>query len=132
MRLTSGPHPRDQGASSKVVGLGAPICVWIQFEACEAHALTSAIIDELALYLVRKDAHEATRVDVTGGEDGWDAHIAELRRMGADVERARASTRTRFEVVWPTLLAHEVLRRVMTHAERVPQVDGETDRKSVV
>jgi hypothetical protein len=114
-------HPRGGNVTPpKVVGLGAPISVWIYFEVSEIPALDDAIRDELARHAARPD--------------GWNDHIAELRRMLADVEQARATRCAgRFDVVWPTMLAHRVVHGAVSHAQRRADtaVTGQPDEQAV-
>jgi hypothetical protein len=52
-------HRPDLGGDSsppKVLGLGAPISVWIYFEVVEIPALVDAIDDEIAGYTTRSPA----------------------------------------------------------------------------
>jgi hypothetical protein len=96
-------------APAKVVGLGAPISVWIHLDLIEIPALTAAIRDELVRY---SDGGS------TAGE--WTDHTNELQRMLADVEQAENRRATgRFDVVWPTVLAHAVIGRAVAHAQRL-------------
>ena len=100
--------PADNSAPPKVVGLGAPISVWIYFDVIEIPAVAAAIAEELDRYSDRGNAN---------GE--WADHADELRSMLADIELASASRVTgRFDVVWPTVLAHSVLRGAVAHAQR--------------
>ena len=96
------------GVPPKVVGLGAPISVWIYFDVIEIPAVAAAIADELARY---SDPRE------TNGD--WADHAHELRSMRADIELASASrVAGRFGVTWPTALAHPVVRDAVAHAQR--------------
>lgn len=104
----------------KVVGMGAPISVWIYFEVSEIPALIDAIGDERARYRHEPQIGGPTvepepRVDPAA----WRDHVGELERMLGDLEQA-AKTRThgRFDVLWPTALANGVLRGAIGHAER--------------
>jgi len=58
---------------------------------------------------------QAAGVDPTD----WRYHVGELQRMLGDVERA-AETRVhgRFDVLWPTVMAHGVVHGAIGHAER--------------
>jgi hypothetical protein len=95
---------RKPAARSKVVGLGAPISVRIVLESAEIPVLFAAIDAEVARYAGR------------GGNGGpWDDQIGELVRMRAELDGADASEHV---VVWPTALAHEVVRKAVELAER--------------
>lgn len=111
---------REGAAPAKVVGLGAPISVWIYFEVSEIPALEAAIVDELARHGVAA-ATTSYAAEPKPGVDpaDWADQIAELRRMQADLAQACSSrSKGRFDVVWPTALAHGVVHRSVAHAER--------------
>jgi hypothetical protein len=93
----------------KVLGLGAPISVQIAVEATEIPALIEAIEDELAHY-----AHRARSRDEDG--EGWSDHVDELRRMRAELQGAAAAGEASFDVVWPTVLAYDVVHGAVRHA----------------
>ena len=97
----------------KAIGLGAPTSMWIYFEIVEIPALIDAIGDELARHggAARIDGRT---VEPEAGVDprDWRYHVGELQRMLGDVEQA-AETRVhgRFDVLWPTVMAHGVVAR---------------------
>lgn len=124
------------GASTtppKVIGLGAPISVWIYFEISEIPALLDAIGDELARHGCSAQTNGRT-VEPKSGVDpaDWRYQTGELRRMLGDVEQA-AQTRAHgcFDVLWPTVLTHGVLHRATGHAERRVAEAADTDRAAV-
>lgn len=115
-------HPRGlsgNAAPPKVVGLGAPISVWIYFDVSEIPALVDAIDDELARYgaSAQRDGRPA-RLQTGRDPSNWSNHIGELHRMLADVQRAAATTTRRFDVVWRTVMAHAIVHGAVRHAER--------------
>lgn len=102
-------------ATPKVIGLGAPISVRISFEIAEIPALIDAIDDQLGRYGAPPQRNgRGPAPDPHAAE--WSDHIGELRRMRAHVEHARQPER--FDVVWPTVLAHDVVHGAIGHAER--------------
>ncbi len=111
MTMSSRPSMTGAGENRmppKVVGLGAPISVWIYFDVSETRALAAAIGDELTRYGDRRE---------------WVDQTNELGRMLADIEQTRARRAAgRFDVVWPTVLAHAVVRGAVGHARRL--LDG--------
>ena len=105
------PDPGSDGSPSKVLGLGAPISVWIYFEVVEIPALVDAIDDEIAGYNARGPAN--------GSGPAWSDHIGELRRMRAELTAAQAARSAgRVDVIWPTVLAHGVVHGAARHAQR--------------
>jgi hypothetical protein len=97
----------------KVVGFGRPASVAINFHPCEAPTLIEAVEEELADYERRSSE-----------EGGWDDHIGELRAMLDDI--AARPPRREFRVIWPTVLAHDVVHRAVTIAmEGVHALSGE-------
>jgi hypothetical protein len=108
-------------AAPKAIGLGAPTSMRIFFERCEIPALIDAIAEVLARHggAVRVDGRT---VEPEDGVDprGWRVHVGELYRMLGDVEDAaadRAWRYDRFDVLWPTVLALDVVRGAVAHAE---------------
>jgi hypothetical protein len=104
----------------KAIGMGAPTSMWIYFEIAEIPALLDAIADELARYggAARIDGRT---IEPEAGVDPRDRryHVGELQRMLGDVEHA-ADTRAhgRFDVLWPTVMAHGVVHAAVRHADR--------------
>jgi hypothetical protein len=111
----------------KVIGLGAPTSVWIYFEIAEIPALIDAIGDEFARHGGSAQIHGRT-VEPRAGVDptDWRYHVGELQRMLGDVEQA-AETRVhgRFDVLWPTVMAHGVVHGAVGHAERRATAAGD-------
>jgi hypothetical protein len=95
-----------------VLGLGAPISVWIYFEVVEIPALVDAIDDEIAGYSARGQAN--------GSGPACSDHVGELRRMRAELTAAQAAHKSagRVAVIWPTVLAHGVVHGAARHAQR--------------
>jgi hypothetical protein len=123
-------------ATPKVIGLGAPISVRISFEIAEIPALIDAIDDQLGRYGAppqRNDRGRGPARDPHAVE--WSDHIGELRRMRAHMEHAAAHGPERFDVVWPTVLAHDVVHGAVGHAERcaaaADAVDGAAARDAL-
>jgi hypothetical protein len=110
----------EAGTPLKVVGLGAPISVRIAFEISEIPALLDAIDEQLGRYgaaVQRNGRGGATPADVDPAD--WSDHIGELRRMRADVEQAKeVRGAERVVVMWPTVLAHDVVHVAVRHAQR--------------
>lgn len=105
-------HPAQNGLPPKVVGLGGPISVWIYLNMIEIPALAAAIADELARYEQRPG-------ECAAPPDDRAAHAATLRSMLADLDEAKATRTTgRFDVVWPTALAHVAVRGAVARAGR--------------
>jgi len=112
----------------KVVGLGAPVSVRIRLEACEVQLIADALLEQIVI-------DETTQAEARAGLIGEDPHdqarrdrLDELRRMLKEIERERGGPPEAFEVVWPTVLAHDVLqgafgqaaerlRETLTHRE---------------
>jgi hypothetical protein len=102
-----------------VVGLGCPVSVWIRFEACEIPALLDAINDALDNYRASQRARRRSRRAASEAPPDWRVHIAELRRMHGDVQASRsADGRGSFDVLWPTVIAYEVIHGAVRRAER--------------
>lgn len=104
----------------KVIGLGTPISVWIYFEVSEIPALLDAIGDELARRGCSAQINGRT-VEPKAGVDpaAWRYQIDELQRMLGDVEGATSKySHRRFDVLWPTVMAHGVVHGALAHAER--------------
>lgn len=115
----------------KAIGMGAPTSMWIYFEIVEIPALLDAIGDELARHGGAARIDGRTVEPEAGVEPrDWRYHAGELQRMLGDVEHA-AETRAhgRFDVLWPTVMAHGVVRRAVAHAERRAAAAG-TDELS--
>jgi hypothetical protein len=96
-----------QHGACKVVGLGAPVSVRIRFDACEL----PIVKDALAVLIAADDALQpSVAAAVDSSSRATDDQRAELRRMldalGGD-DRAQVEAH---EVVWPTSLAHGVVR----------------------
>jgi len=116
---------RARGAASatppKVIGLGAPTSVWIYFEIAEIPALIDAIGDVALARHGGSAQIDGRTVEPEAGVDptDWRYHVGELQRMLGDVEHA-AETRVhgRFDVLWPTVMAHGVVHDAVGHAER--------------
>lgn len=73
----------------KVIGMGAPISVWIYFEVSEIPALLDALGDELARHGCPAPINGRTvepKTDVDPAD--WRYHVGELQRMLGDVEGA--------------------------------------------
>jgi hypothetical protein len=121
-RIRGAGHRPRAGAGGpppeKVIGLGAPTSVWILFELPEVPALLDAIGDELGRYGCGPDRTETAKNDAD--PTGWQYHVAELHRMLGDLEGALEPDylSDRVDVLWPTVLAHEVLQAAVSHAER--------------
>lgn len=109
----------------KVIGLGAPISVWIYFEVSEIPAVLDAIRDQLAEYAERPAPNGTRPADDGDAPGAWSDHIGELEQMLAAVERAQAThAHGRFDVVWPTMLAHGVVHGAVGHARRRAAADA--------
>jgi hypothetical protein len=101
---------------AKVVGLGAPICVRIRFEACEA----AVVIDELRAEIIAHETSEADARTAIGdsppGDQSRRDRLGELRRMLGQIERDGEPPPAAFEVLWPAALAIDVLRGALREA----------------
>jgi len=120
--MASEKRPRAAASATppKVIGLGAPTSVWIYFEMAEIPALIDAIGDQLARHGGAAQIDGRTVEPEAGvNPTDWRYHVGELQRMLGDVEHA-AETRAhgRFDVLWPTVMAHGVVHGAAGHAER--------------
>ena len=112
--------PGTRVTPPKVIGLGARISVWIDFDVAEIPALLDALGDELARHggsaRINVRAIEPAP-DVDPGD--WRDHLVELRKMLDNVDRgATMRAHGRFDVLWPTVLARGVVHGAVGHAER--------------
>jgi len=104
----------------KVIGMGAPISVWIYFARLEIPALLDALGDELARHGCAAQINGRS-VEPRSGVDpaDWRYQVSELQRMLGDVKAATPKyPRSRFDVLWPTVMAHGVVHGAIAHAER--------------
>jgi hypothetical protein len=109
------PHAADPRVM-KVVGLGAPVSVRIRFDACEADLIADELREQISVY---ETTEAEARAGVIGEQPDDEARrdlLWEFRRMLALVERDAGVPSEPFEVVWPTVLAYQVLRGVLGHA----------------
>ena len=112
--------PATRVTPPKVIGLGAPISVRIDFDPAEIPALLDALGDELARHGGSARINGRT-IESTPGVDpaDWREHLGELHTMLDDVQRAAGMrTHGRFDVLWPTAVARGVLHGAVGHAER--------------
>jgi hypothetical protein len=107
-------------APPKVIGVGAPISVWISFEALEIPALAAAIGDQLTNHGASPQSCGHAGRPPADAEPRSNDHIAQLQRMLADLEHADAilTPPGRFDVVWRTALARHVVHGAVSHAKR--------------
>jgi len=100
----------------KVVGLGAPVSVQIRFQACEA----DVIADELRTQIdVCETADAEARAGVTNERPDDEAcrdQLREFHQMLNEIERDGDVPADPLEVIWPTVLAHDVLRGALGEA----------------
>jgi hypothetical protein len=129
---TDHPRVRAHVMPPKVIGMGAPVSVWIYFEVREIPALAEAIGDELARRgcAPATDGHTQPETDVDSADRGEQIDL--LRQMLADLERADAiwTTRGRFDVVWRTALARDVIHGAVAHAKRRADNAAAGDRRA--
>jgi hypothetical protein len=104
----------------KVAGLGAPVSVQIRFEACEGDVIADELREQIT---VDETAEAEARASVTSerpDDDCRRARLGEFRQMLDEIERDGGRPTEPFEVVWPTVLAYEVLRGALdVAAERL-------------
>jgi hypothetical protein len=85
-------HPRGPNRNAlpaKVVGLGAPISVWIYVEVYEISALTEATGEQLARFGASPQTTGCAAPSPANGEPPQSSdHVAELQCMLADLQRA--------------------------------------------
>ena len=100
----------------KVVGLGAPVSVRICFDACEAEVIAAELREQIIVYETTEAEARAGVIREPPDDDGRRDLLCEFRRMLTLVERDRDVPSETFEVVWPTVLAYQVLRGALGHA----------------
>jgi hypothetical protein len=116
----------------KVVGLGAPVSVRIRFQACEADVIASELGEQI---LVEERTEAEARAGLIGEEpdDEIRNRLGEFRRMLDDIQRAGGAPGEPFEVVWATVLAHEVLRGALGQAtERLDDALNDLDNTAAI
>jgi hypothetical protein len=100
----------------KVAGLGAPVSVQIRFQASEG----AVIADELRVQInvcetAQTEAKTGVTSDMPDDECLGDRH-REFRQMLNEIESDRDVPTEPFEVIWPTVLAYDVLRGALGEA----------------
>jgi hypothetical protein len=117
----------------KVAGLGAPVSVQIRFQACEA----DVIADELRTQIdVCETAEAEARAGVTSekpDDEGRRDQLGEFRQMLNEIACDGGVPTEPFEVIWPTVLAYDVLLGALGEAaERLHEALKDPDATDAI